>query len=250
MAKVKYNAVLNRFESVNVLKDVLDSGNSTTGFDIQVTHGDSIIGELSGNGSAGGDVSVLGGNSVSGIGGDAILAGGVSTATTGGNAFLAGGVGVSGGDVFIDGGLSNTTDNLSGDVIIQNLKFPRVDGNSGDVIATDGNGNLSFTAPTSGGNTSQVNSTKLITSTDSPYIVLASDFTIRADTTSGAIIVNIPPTATTVGRILNIKSVNNTNNVTVSGDGSELIDGSNIFMLTSLFESVTVQANGTNWDVI
>lgn len=248
MAKVKFNAVLNRFESVSILKDVLDSGNSTTGFDIQVTHGDSIIGELSGNGSAGGDVSVLGGNSVSGIGGDAILAGGVSTATTGGNAFLAGGVGVSGGDVFIDGGLSNTTDNLSGDVVIQNLKFPRTDGTVGQFIKTDGAGNLSFDDP--GGATSQVNSTKLITSTDSPYIVLASDFTIRADTTSGAIIVNIPPTATTVGRILNIKSVNNTNAVTVSGDGSELIDGGNIFMITSLFESVTIQANETNWDIL
>lgn len=248
MSKVKYNAILNKFESVNILKDVLDSGNATTGFDIQVTHGDSILGELSGNGSAGGDVSFLGGNSVSGIGGDAILAGGVSTATTGGNAFLAGGVGVSGGDVFIDGGLSNTTDNLSGDVVIQNLKFPRTDGTVGQFITTDGAGNLSF--DDSGGSTSQVNSTKLITSTDSPYVVLASDFTIRADTTSGAIIVNIPPTATTVGRILNIKTINNTNNVTVSGDGSELIDGGNIFMLTSLFESITVQANGTNWDVI
>ena len=248
MAKVKYNALLNKIESISILKDVLDSGNSTTGFDIQVTHGDSIIGELSGNGSAGGDVSVLGGNSVSGIGGDAILAGGVSTATTGGNAFLAGGVGFSGGNVFIDGGLSNTTDNLSGDVIIQNLKYPRVDGTAGQIIKTDGAGNLTFVSQS--GTTSQVNSTKLITSTDSPYIVLASDFTIRADTTSGAIIVNIPPTATTVGRILNIKTVNNTNNVTVSGDGSELIDGNNIFMLTSLFESITVQANGTNWDVI
>ena len=242
MAKVKYNAILNKFESVNSLQDTLDSENSTKGFDIEITHNDSIIGELSGNGSAGGDLSVLGGNSVSGAGGDLILAGGVGN-ILGGDTFLAGGVAVNGGDVFIDGGLSSSTDNLSGDVIIQNLKMPRTDGTNGNVIITDGAGNLSFSG-------AKVKATKLITSADSPYVVLSGDFTLRADTTSGAIIFNIPPTSETVGRVLNIKTINNTNNVTVSGDSSELIDGSNIFMLTSLFESITVQANGTNWDII
>ncbi len=245
MAKVKFDNLLNKITTIETLQETLDSGNETRSNDIITTHGDSLIGELSGNGSNGGDISFLGGNSVSGDGGDAIFAGGTGN-TFGGDAFFAGGLGVvSGGDVFIDGGLSSTSDNLSGDVIIQNFKFMREDSSAGSVVATDGNGGLVFQNAAA-----EVRATKEIVVADSPYIVTSGDFTIRGNAISGAIIINIPPANDIVGRILNVKSINNLNAVTLSGNGSELIDGDNIFMVVSLFESVTIQANGTNWDII
>lgn len=243
--KSKFDVLLNKLKTVDTLNETLNSSPNTGGLDLVITHGDSILGQLSGNGSTGGDVNFLAGNSVSGDGGDAVFAGGTGN-NSGGDAFLAGGLGVvSGGDVFIDGGLSTTTDDLSGDVFIQNLRMPRADSSAGSVIATDGAGNLNFINAAA-----EVRATKEIFVADSPYIVTSGDFTVRCNTISGAIMINIPKANDVVGRILNIKSVNNMNTATVSGDGVEKIDGGNIFMLTSLNESVTIQANGTNWDII
>ena len=215
MPKNKFDVILNKLKQKETLKETLDAGNVTEGFDVVITHGDSIIGEISGNSGNGGDL------------------------------VLAGGVGVSGGDVFIDGGSALVSSELDGDVFIQNLKFMRADSSAGDVVATDGNGSLIFQNPNA-----EVRATKEILVADSPYIVTSGDFTVRCNTISGAIIINIPPANDVIGRILNFKTVNNTNAATLSGDGSELIDAGNIFMLTSLFESVTIQSNGTNWDII
>ena len=151
MPKNKFDVILNKLKQKETLKETLDAGNVTEGFDVVITHGDSIIGEISGNSGNGGDVSILGGNTVSGVGGDLVLVGGVSQTLKGGDSFIAGGVGVNGGDVFIDGGSALVSSELDGDVFIQSLKYPSVDGLDGDVVTTDGFGNLSFSPKTSGG---------------------------------------------------------------------------------------------------
>lgn len=89
-----------------------------------------------------------------------------------------------------------------------------------------------------------------IDDTDSPYTVISTDETIAGNATSGAITVNLP-LATGSGRMLTIKKVDTSaNTITVDGNGSETIDGSETHVLTS-YESITIvdNASGT-WIII
>lgn len=65
---------------------------------------------------------------------------------------------------------------------------------------------------------------------------------------TGNFIVGLPALASNIGRIYNIKN-KNTNVVTISGNGSELIDGFNTLELVSL-SSYTLFGDGTVWNII
>jgi hypothetical protein len=87
--------------------------------------------------------------------------------------------------------------------------------------------------------------------TDSPYTVLSSDFSIICNAASGAIIVNLPA-ATGTGRIIEIKKIDSSVNlVTPTGNGAELIDGSNTITLTAQWEAVTLQDTASGvWHIL
>lgn len=79
-----------------------------------------------------------------------------------------------------------------------------------------------------------------------PYAVTRTDGTIRVDATTGNKIVNPPPTADNIDRVLRIKKMDNTTfTVTINAD----IDGG-VAVLTVQFESITIQSNGINWDIL
>lgn len=85
---------------------------------------------------------------------------------------------------------------------------------------------------------------------DSPYTVVANDSSIRCDTTSGSITVNLPA-ATGSGRTLNIKKLASANTVTVDGNSSDTIDGGTTAVLTTQYESITIQDVASNtWDIL
>lgn len=66
-----------------------------------------------------------------------------------------------------------------------------------------------------------------ITNADSPYTLQDGDGILLCDTTAGAITVNLPATASHVGRVLTIKKTSGgVNAVTLDGNGAETIDGS------------------------
>lgn len=67
-------------------------------------------------------------------------------AAVGGSVYISGGNGVAkGGDIILSSGDSNS------DVIINNLKYPRTDGTSGQVLSTNGSGLLDWVDPPVGG---------------------------------------------------------------------------------------------------
>ena len=87
---------------------------------------------------------------------------------------------------------------------------------------------------------------------DSPYTVNAlKDCTVIWDASGGACVQNLPA-ATNSGKIFYFKKVDSSaNTVTVTPDGTDTIDGAASYVLSTQYESVTVQdcAVGT-WYVI
>jgi len=81
--------------------------------------------------------------------------------------------------------------------------------------------------------------------------IVSSDFAIIADSTAGAITVSLPPAATANGRIFFVKRVNaGGNHVTVDPFGSETIDGTATYSLTTHWSKVSIISNGTAWFIV
>jgi hypothetical protein len=77
---------------------------------------------------------------------------------------------------------------------------------------------------------------------------IASTYTLRSNSTSA--LTHTLPTATgCTGRIYVIKNVN-TGAVTIATTSSQTIDGATTYSLPTQYKYVTVQSNGTNWDII
>lgn len=89
------------------------------------------------------------------------------------------------------------------------------------------------------------------TNSDSPYTVLATDQVILCNATSGAITVNLPAAASYSGKVLIVKKTDSSfNAVTLDGNSTETIDGSETTTLNTQYESVTIVCDGSNWHVL
>ena len=83
------------------------------------------------------------------------------------------------------------------------------------------------------------------------YTLLTTDYQIFGDATGGAFTVTLPTASSGTGQIYSIiKTDAVANNVTVQGNGAELINAANTYVLTVQFQSVTIISNGTKWLVI
>lgn len=83
------------------------------------------------------------------------------------------------------------------------------------------------------------------------YTAMLSDNVLLGDATSGAIIFTLPSAASAVGQVFFLKKIDSSGNVvTVKGNFSELIDGSNTFLINTQYATVTVVSNGTQYYVI
>ncbi len=81
--------------------------------------------------------------------------------------------------------------------------------------------------------------------------IVSSDFAIIANSTAAAITVSLPPAATANGRIFFVKRVNaGANHVTVDPFGSETIDGTATYSLTTHWSKVSIISNGTEWFIV
>jgi hypothetical protein len=84
-----------------------------------------------------------------------------------------------------------------------------------------------------------------------PYTFLPTDFVILGDCTSGSFIVSLPTASSGIGRIFFLKKMDSTANaLTLQGNGGDLIDGSNTFVLSSQYQTVTVVSSGTVWCIL
>ena len=91
----------------------------------------------------------------------------------------------------------------------------------------------------------------IVTVTAATYAATATTgaIVIRADTSANNINITLP-TAVTNTAIYYIKKVASANTVTVSTTSAQTIDGGTTAVWTSLYESITLISNNTNWEII
>jgi len=125
----------------------------------------------------------------------------------------------------------------SGGIQLGNYTFPSGNPVDGDVLVTDGNGNLSFSAANQ---RSEVSGTT--------YSVLPGD-DIVAITAQVDVVLTLPvPASKTVGDIMYVvKEVDGLNTVTINPNGSELISGQSSYSFSQAFGATKLYTNGTNW---
>ena len=83
------------------------------------------------------------------------------------------------------------------------------------------------------------------------YPATIDDHTILCDATSAAFTVTLPAVATSTGTILQIKKTDSSANaVTIDGNASETIDGATTQILSTQWDCLTIQCNGTSWYII
>ena len=67
---------------------------------------------------------------------------------------------------------------------------------------------------------------------------------------SATLTVNLPAAASNTGRIYNIKNIGAAATITIDPNASETIDGATTYTLTTQYESVTIQCDGTAWFIL
>lgn len=82
----------------------------------------------------------------------------------------------------------------------------------------------------------------------SPYTGLATDEVILCDVTAGAIAITLPPpVARKTIKFLDIVGLAGTNNIVISQNAAETLDGATSITLDSNYEALTLISDGTNW---
>jgi hypothetical protein len=127
------------------------------------------------------------------------------------------------------------------------LTFPNTDGTADQVLKTDGSGNLDWVDQSGDGGFTYT----AITSASSP-VTGAVDTHYSADTSGGAITINLPALAAgNAGKEIRVKLKTAGNTLTLDGNLSETIDGSTTYTLTVQNQAVTLVSDGSgNWEVI
>lgn len=80
-----------------------------------------------------------------------------------------------------------------------------------------------------------------------------TDYTLLVDAGGANRAITLPIAANNVGRVLVIKAINTNggaNSITVSGNGTETIDGALTWATTTQWNSIMIQCNGTEWFVL
>lgn len=90
-----------------------------------------------------------------------------------------------------------------------------------------------------------------ITTKTADYTATIDDYTILCNASTGIITITLPTAVGIGGRIYVIKKIDSSANaITIDGNGSETIDGAATQVLSAVFESMTIQSNGTAWYII
>jgi hypothetical protein len=86
------------------------------------------------------------------------------------------------------------------------------------------------------------------------YTAQANDCYIGVDVSGGVVTINLPPAASVGGgKFYHVKDEYNgvtgagTNNITIDGNGSEEIDGSTTYVISTDLGSVSIVCDGTAW---
>jgi len=83
------------------------------------------------------------------------------------------------------------------------------------------------------------------------YTATIFDEVILADATVGAFTITLPTAASAKGKVLTIKATSVAGgNVTIDGDGAELIDGAATVVISTTNRSYVIASDGTGWQIL
>jgi hypothetical protein len=123
--------------------------------------------------------------------------------------------------------------------------FPPAQGGAGTILTNDGYGALSWSE-----GAAQATSAPISTKS-SNYTLTTADGTILVNAASGGITITLPAAASAAESIFTIKKKDVTSNVvTVDANGVELIDGSTTYTLSTQYEAIKIQSDGSAWWII
>ena len=120
--------------------------------------------------------------------------------------------------------------------------LPAADGTSGQVLSTNGNGNLSWAS----------GSTPVWTVTNNSaisYTATANDAFITSNNASAQTI-DLPTAVGITGKIYAIKRLGALSNTVIDPNSSETIDGSATYTLSAQYASVIIISDGSNWHIV
>ena len=117
-------------------------------------------------------------------------------------------------------------------------------------LADGGNLGVGVSSPVSKIDTSGSFGAGIVTKT-SDYTADPTDHTLLGDATSGTLTFTLPSAASSVRRIYSFKKIDSSgNSVVIDGAGSETIDGATTLSLTTQYQKVVIQSDGTSWWVV
>jgi hypothetical protein len=171
----------------------------------------------------------------------------VSIGTTGNTHTFNIGTGASANFCVASGGRIHTYDGsaptngqvLIGDTALGNFAKATLTAGTG-ISITNGAGSVTIAASNAGG-------VQPITTIGVTTTLGASNYTVLC---SATLTVNLPAAASNTGRIYNIKNIGAAATITIDPDASETIDGATTYTLTTQYESVTLQCDGTAWFIL
>ncbi|WP_051882161.1 hypothetical protein [Chryseobacterium soli] len=118
--------------------------------------------------------------------------------------------------------------------------LPRVNGNPGQVLTTDGN---AATAVLAWKDPAAITNIVKVTA---DYTTSASDHTILANAANGGFTLTLPNAAANKGRILIIRKTDETNNVLTFSQNIKFTENTDITSVNSI-STTMIQSDGTNW---
>lgn len=125
---------------------------------------------------------------------------------------------------------------------VASLAYPTADGSAGQVLQTDGAGNLSF------GSVAATWAIRIATT--GPDNMTNSDNTVLADTTLGSFTVNLPPTPID-GMVVNVKKIAAGNVLTIGHNGNNIDGAASDLTVNANMVNVTMQFETTfGWAIL
>lgn len=122
---------------------------------------------------------------------------------------------------------------------------------AGDIVGTTDSQTLTNKTISAASNTlTGVNAT--VTSAkafgDTP-VAAADNFYYIMDTSSGAIVIDLPAAASSTDVVVKVKISDATNTVTVDAAGADLIDGAGTHVISTLYAMYSYTCDGSNWHI-
>ncbi len=137
------------------------------------------------------------------------------------------------------------------DIVVGDIITFRLSAGGGGGGGGGGVGPQGPTGPTGPAGADAIGGPVAISIKTANYTALTSDNVLLGDATTAPFTFTLPTAASAIGQVFFFKKIDATANVvTVKGNGLELIDGSNTFLISTQYAAVTVVSDGTQYWIL